>query len=144
MVPNASSMANCYIKFLTLDENVPYCSASNWLEWNCAGVQPMDTIERTRAVCCSHQESIDACLKECNMAPGYEKDSTLAHLVCPFPGFTFTTTTKEQITTSMTTTLPSTTTTEPITTTSTASPPTLRAAAALGRVALKMVIFQKS
>ena len=89
----AQTGLDCPINYQTIHETVPYCGVSSWLQWNCTGAKPMDTIIRKRAVCCTKGKPVDECLKECNMTAKYDEDSTIAHLVCPFPGMTFPTTT---------------------------------------------------
>jgi len=100
----AQTGLDCPIHYQTINEVVPYCGVSNWLEWNCVGAKPMDTVERKRAVCCTKGKPHDDCMKECNMTTNYDTDTTIAHLVCPFPGMTF-----PMTTTTATTATPSTT-----------------------------------
>jgi len=79
--PNAhSANKSCHIMYRNLNEVVPYCGLSSWLEWDCSVIRdPMTSVTRLRGICCES----GICKDECGLHADIDKETMLTGFVCP-------------------------------------------------------------
>jgi len=78
----------CRVSYMTINEKVPYCGVSSWVEWDCLNTctglsTQMDTITHVRVFCCSTSD----CIAECHFPKGHGEETQYCGNVCP-PFFT--------------------------------------------------------